>query len=48
MRGGVDPSADQVLLIGGHDVRAVTQAAREAAAAGATLGLYRLSYSLAR
>jgi len=46
--GSVDPSADKVLLIAGHDVQAVGQAAREAAPAGATLGLYRLSYSLSR
>jgi len=46
MRGGVDPSADKVLLVGGHDVQAVTHAARQAAPVGATLGFYRLSYSL--
>jgi hypothetical protein len=48
MRGGVDPSADKVLLVAGHDVRAVADAARQSAPVQATLGLYRLSYSLTR
>lgn len=45
IRGG-DASADQVLLIGGYDAAAVAAAANELSPAGATLGLYRLAYSL--
>jgi hypothetical protein len=46
MRGGVDPSADKVLLIGGYDAAAIGRAAQELRLPGALLGLYRLSYAL--
>jgi hypothetical protein len=45
IRGG-DASADRVLLIGGYDAEAVRAVSRQAGPAGATLGLYRLAYSL--
>lgn len=45
IRGG-DATADWVLLVGGYDAAAVERAAPQLA--GATRGLYRLSYSLAR
>src|SRR3954471_22071057 len=48
MRGGVDPSADKVLLISGYDADAVTRAAHSLGLPGATFGLYRLSYSLSK
>ena len=47
IRGG-DATADWVLLVGGYDEDAVRAAAEEPTLPGATLGLYRLSYSLAR
>lgn len=47
MRGGVDKSVDWALLVGGYDVAAVEEAAREAAPRDATVGLYRLGFSLA-
>jgi hypothetical protein len=45
IRGG-DASADRVVLIGGYDAAAVEAAAKELSPAGATVGLYRLAYSL--
>jgi hypothetical protein len=47
IRGG-DAAADRVLLIGGYDAEAVSGAARGLALPGATLGLYRVSYSLSK
>ena len=47
IRGG-DATADRVLLVGGYDAAAVERAAAKNPLPGATLGLYRLSYSLAR
>jgi hypothetical protein len=47
MRGGVDKGIDWALLVGGYDVRAAETAAREAAPQGATIGVYRLGFSLA-
>ena len=47
IRGG-DATADWVLLVGGYDAAAVERAAAELPFPGATRGLYRLSYSLAR
>jgi hypothetical protein len=47
IRGG-DATADWVLLVGGYDADAVRGAAEEPKLPGATLGVYRLSYSLAR
>ena len=46
MRGGIDPSADKVLLVAGYDIDAVLDAARQLP--GATAGWYHLSYSLER
>jgi hypothetical protein len=46
MRGGVDPSADKVLLVGGYDAQAVQRATEELRLPDAQLGLYRLSYTL--
>ena len=43
---GADATADWVLLVGGYDVEAIERAAPRPA--GATLGVYLLSYSLAR
>jgi hypothetical protein len=48
MRGGIDPSADRVVLIGGYDAEAVRRAADSLGIPGSTIGLYRLSYSLSR
>ncbi len=45
IRGG-DATADRILLVGGYDAAAIEQAAPQLR--GATRGLYRLSYSLAR
>ncbi len=45
IRGG-DGMADRVLLVGGYSVEAVKAAAGEAAPAGATVGFYRVAYSL--
>jgi hypothetical protein len=47
IRGG-DAAADRVLLIGGYDAEAVSGAARGLALPRATLGLYRVSYSLSK
>jgi hypothetical protein len=46
MRGGVDPSADKVLLVGGYDGPAVQRVANELGLPGAVAALYRLSYTL--
>lgn len=45
IRGG-DAAADNVLLVGGYDAEAVRAAAETAAVRGATIGLYRLGYTL--
>lgn len=45
IRGG-DASADRILLIGGYDAAAVEAAAKELSPPAATMGLYRLAYSL--
>jgi len=47
IRGG-DATADKVVLIAGYDAQAVQHAADELRLPDATIGLYRLSYSLAR
>jgi hypothetical protein len=46
MRGGSDASADWALLVGGYDVAAVRAAAKEISLPQATVGLYRLGFSL--
>jgi hypothetical protein len=47
MRGGADKGIDWALLVGGYDISAVQAAAAEAAPPSATVGLYRLGFSLA-
>jgi hypothetical protein len=47
IRGG-DATAERVLLVGGYDADAVARAAEGVVLPGATRGLYRLSYSLAK
>ena len=48
IRGGDDATADWVLLVGGYDPAAVRRAAEALEISGATLGEYRLSYTLSR